>query len=65
MRKYFKNNLKYFNYINKNKNKINVIEVKPIKNSIRLVYQKKTPDEIEAEQLELKINDKKEVAYGR
>jgi len=64
MRKYFKDNLKYFNYINKHKKKINVIEVKPIRNSIRLIYEKKSPEDIEAEQLELDVGDRK-VVYGR
>lgn len=53
MNKYFKTNQKYFNYINKNRQLINVISVKPNKNSIRLVFKKKSPEEIE-----LKLKEK-------
>lgn len=44
MTKYFKNNQQYFNFINKNKNKINVLRVKTINdkkavNKIIMLYE--------------------------
>ncbi len=63
MRKYFKDNQKYFNYINKHMREIDIIEVKPIKKSIRMTYRKKSPEEIEREvqQLELDVQDSIEI----
>lgn len=63
MRKYFKDNTKYFNYINKHKREINIIEVKPVRNSVRLTYLKKSPEEIEREvkQLELDVEEAIEI----
>ena len=44
MKKYFKDNKQYFNFINKNKNKINVLRVKTINdkkavNKIIMLYE--------------------------
>lgn len=37
--KYFKNSKSYFNFINKNKDKIKVISVIPTNENVRLKYQ--------------------------
>ena len=41
MIKYFKTNKEFFEFINKNKDKYNFIKVKPLKNSIKVEYDKK------------------------
>ena len=40
MLKYLKNNKEYFNFINRNKSKYNILIVKPLKNSIKVEYEK-------------------------
>ena len=44
MKKYFKDNIQYFRFINKNKEKINIITVKPLhkkdsKNKVVVLYE--------------------------
>lgn len=41
MKKYFKNNGGYFEFINKYKDKYNILTVKPLKNSIKVEYEKR------------------------
>lgn len=40
MKKYIKNSRGYFDFINKYKDKYNIISVKPLKNSIKVEYEK-------------------------
>lgn len=40
MKKYIKNNRGYFDFINKVKDKYKIIIVKPLKNSIKVEYEK-------------------------
>lgn len=39
MKKYFKNNKSYFDFINKNKDNINIKEVKILSKNIRVFYE--------------------------
>ena len=41
MIKYFKNNTEFFKFIEKFKDKYNFIKVKPLKNSIKVEYEKR------------------------
>lgn len=40
--KYFKENQKFFNWLNKKKNEINIISVRTYKNNIKVKYQQIT-----------------------
>lgn len=52
-KRYFKNSKDYFKFLD-NKNKfINVISVSIKKKSIRVDYENKSPEEIDAEEIEL------------
>jgi len=41
MKKYIKDNRGYFEFINNYKEKYNIVSVKPLKNSIKVEYEKR------------------------
>lgn len=58
-KRYFKSYKDYFRFINTKKRIINVISVQIKKKSIRVDYENKSPEEIEAEQIELQFDEDK------
>lgn len=58
-KRYFKCSKDYFKFLNAKKRIINIISVQIKKKSIRVDYENKSPEEIEAEQIELQFDEDK------
>ena len=58
-KRYFKCSKGYFKFLNTKKRIINIISVQIKKKSIRVDYENKSPEEIEAEQIELQFDEDK------
>lgn len=63
-KRYFKDNKSYFNFLHKNKRIFKIINVKPLKNSIRIDYVKKEAEDIEPEQIELDFIENEPTKIG-
>lgn len=59
-KRYFKCSKDYFKFLNAKKRIINIISVQIKKKSIRVDFENKLPEEIEAEQIELEFENIKE-----